>query len=251
MPWLWACYAPPTSTSSSKTVVTSPSLHPSTPTTTTYPTPALAHRQVGYFGCEVFARGFQRTKGMFYCYTCSLVSLLFYLLLLLGSSSQCDKGTLSVKRRLACELVTYFSQAHYYLSGCNPSGSYGKKLMLFLKLKCCMTLGPLRSNCYKNASRPLKAQIDKLQQECDEFQKMIIEYQQVHNQQIHEMKKKDKEYIKLQAPFLGVEYNDVHCRRLGEVHKNISDNSLHGVTYVGCSVSRQAFRLSSTIPNWK
>ncbi|KAF8751962.1 hypothetical protein HU200_012023 [Digitaria exilis] len=39
----------------------------------------------------------------------------------------------------------------------------------------------------------LKSQIDKLQQERDEFQKM-----QVRTQQIHEMKKKEKEYIKLQ-----------------------------------------------------
>ncbi|KAL5207010.1 hypothetical protein ABZP36_031445 [Zizania latifolia] len=43
----------------------------------------------------------------------------------------------------------------------------------------------------------LKARIDKLQQERDEFQKMIIGNQQVHTQQIHEMKKKEKEYIKL------------------------------------------------------
>ncbi|EAZ06151.1 hypothetical protein OsI_28385 [Oryza sativa Indica Group] len=44
----------------------------------------------------------------------------------------------------------------------------------------------------------LKAQIDKLQQERDEFQKMVIGNQQVRTQQIHEMKKKEKEYIKLQ-----------------------------------------------------
>ncbi|WVZ94370.1 hypothetical protein U9M48_040269 [Paspalum notatum var. saurae] len=45
----------------------------------------------------------------------------------------------------------------------------------------------------------LKSQIDKLQQERDEFQKMVIGNQQVRTQQIHEMKKKEKEYIKLQA----------------------------------------------------
>ncbi|KAL5204850.1 hypothetical protein ABZP36_009721 [Zizania latifolia] len=54
----------------------------------------------------------------------------------LGLASECEKATLSVKRRLACELVTYFSQAHYCLSGCDTSDSYGKKLLLFLKWKC-------------------------------------------------------------------------------------------------------------------
>ncbi|GAU35210.1 hypothetical protein TSUD_204860 [Trifolium subterraneum] len=44
----------------------------------------------------------------------------------------------------------------------------------------------------------LKAQIEKLQLERDEFQKMVIGNQQVRTQQIHEMKKKEKEYIKLQ-----------------------------------------------------
>ncbi|XVF47695.1 hypothetical protein PTKIN_Ptkin03bG0131500 [Pterospermum kingtungense] len=43
-----------------------------------------------------------------------------------------------------------------------------------------------------------KAQIEKLQQEQDEFQRMVIANQQVRTQQIHEMKKKEKEYIKLQ-----------------------------------------------------
>lgn len=44
----------------------------------------------------------------------------------------------------------------------------------------------------------LKTQIEKLQQERDEFQRMVIGNQQVKTQQIHEMKKKEKEYIKLQ-----------------------------------------------------
>ncbi|XVF70008.1 hypothetical protein PTKIN_Ptkin11bG0127000 [Pterospermum kingtungense] len=44
----------------------------------------------------------------------------------------------------------------------------------------------------------LKAQMEKLQQERDEFQRMVIGNQQVRTQQIHEMKKKEKEYIKLQ-----------------------------------------------------
>ncbi|KAK1269143.1 hypothetical protein QJS04_geneDACA006894 [Acorus gramineus] len=43
-----------------------------------------------------------------------------------------------------------------------------------------------------------KALIDKLQQERDEFQRMVIGCQQVRTQQIHELKKKEKEYIKLQ-----------------------------------------------------
>ncbi|GKV00461.1 hypothetical protein SLEP1_g13145 [Rubroshorea leprosula] len=43
-----------------------------------------------------------------------------------------------------------------------------------------------------------KAQIEKLQQERDEFQRMVIGNQQVRTQQVHEMKKKEKEYIKLQ-----------------------------------------------------
>ncbi|KAI4344412.1 hypothetical protein L6164_011643 [Bauhinia variegata] len=49
----------------------------------------------------------------------------------------------------------------------------------------------------KNAAT-LKAQIEKLQQERDEYQRMVIGNQQVRNQQLHEMKKKEKEYIKLQ-----------------------------------------------------
>ncbi|XP_020871733.1 afadin- and alpha-actinin-binding protein [Arabidopsis lyrata subsp. lyrata] len=49
----------------------------------------------------------------------------------------------------------------------------------------------------KNAAA-LKSQIEKLQQERDEFQRMVIGNQQVKAQQIHEMKKKEKDYIKLQ-----------------------------------------------------
>ncbi|KAL5549168.1 hypothetical protein UlMin_004399, partial [Ulmus minor] len=48
------------------------------------------------------------------------------------------------------------------------------------------------------AKAALKTQIEKLQQERDEFQRMVIGNQQVRTQQIHEMKKKEKEYIKLQ-----------------------------------------------------
>ncbi|KAH9608651.1 hypothetical protein KSS87_018247 [Heliosperma pusillum] len=48
------------------------------------------------------------------------------------------------------------------------------------------------------AKAALKAQVEKLQQERDEFQRMVIGHQQVKVQQLHEMKKKEKEYIKLQ-----------------------------------------------------
>ncbi|XP_051151355.1 uncharacterized protein LOC127265551 [Andrographis paniculata] len=48
------------------------------------------------------------------------------------------------------------------------------------------------------ATAAFKAQIEKLQQERDEFQKMVLGNQQVRTQQIHEMKKKEKEYTKLQ-----------------------------------------------------
>ncbi|TQE05785.1 hypothetical protein C1H46_008604 [Malus baccata] len=48
------------------------------------------------------------------------------------------------------------------------------------------------------ATAAFKSQIEKLQQERDEFQRMVIGNQQVRTQQMHEMKKKEKEYIKLQ-----------------------------------------------------
>ncbi|XP_068667069.1 uncharacterized protein [Aristolochia californica] len=52
----------------------------------------------------------------------------------LGLAIQSQKATLSVKRRLACEQVSYLEQAHYCLSGCISEG-YGKKHILFLKWK--------------------------------------------------------------------------------------------------------------------
>ncbi|XP_068667356.1 uncharacterized protein [Aristolochia californica] len=52
----------------------------------------------------------------------------------LGLAIENQKATLSVKRRLACEQVSYLEQAHYYLSGC-VSEYYGKKHILFLKWK--------------------------------------------------------------------------------------------------------------------
>ncbi|KAG6698795.1 hypothetical protein I3842_08G036500 [Carya illinoinensis] len=48
------------------------------------------------------------------------------------------------------------------------------------------------------ASAAFKAQIEKLRQERDEFQRMVHGNQQAKTQQIHEMKKKEKEYFKLQ-----------------------------------------------------
>lgn len=52
----------------------------------------------------------------------------------LGLAVESQKATLSVKRRLACEQVSYFAQAHHYLSGCIDEG-YGKKHILFIKWK--------------------------------------------------------------------------------------------------------------------
>ncbi|XP_024538063.1 afadin- and alpha-actinin-binding protein [Selaginella moellendorffii] len=43
-----------------------------------------------------------------------------------------------------------------------------------------------------------KAQLEKLQQERDEFQRMVIGTQQIRTQQLHEIKKKEKEFLKLQ-----------------------------------------------------
>ncbi|XP_028086026.1 afadin- and alpha-actinin-binding protein-like [Camellia sinensis] len=48
------------------------------------------------------------------------------------------------------------------------------------------------------ATAAFKAHIEKLQQERDEFQRLVIGNQQVRTQQIHEMKKTEKEYITLQ-----------------------------------------------------
>lgn len=53
----------------------------------------------------------------------------------LGMALECEKATLSVKRRLACEAVSYFAQAHYCLTGCYTSDGCGKKLLLFIQWK--------------------------------------------------------------------------------------------------------------------
>ncbi|KAJ7550775.1 hypothetical protein O6H91_07G117700 [Diphasiastrum complanatum] len=50
----------------------------------------------------------------------------------------------------------------------------------------------------QKASSAFKAQLEKLQQERDELQRMLIGSQQVRTQQSHELKKKEKEYLKLQ-----------------------------------------------------
>ncbi|CAK9183699.1 unnamed protein product [Ilex paraguariensis] len=46
-----------------------------------------------------------------------------------------QNATLSVKRRLACEQLSYFGQAHYCLSGYNNNNGHGKKHLLFIKWK--------------------------------------------------------------------------------------------------------------------
>uniref|UniRef100_A0A0D3E3E1 Afadin/alpha-actinin-binding protein n=1 Tax=Brassica oleracea var. oleracea TaxID=109376 RepID=A0A0D3E3E1_BRAOL len=58
-------------------------------------------------------------------------------------------------------------------------------------------LGSVTRTEAKNTAA-LKAQNEKLQKERDEFQRMVIANQQVKTQQLHETKKKEKEYIKLQ-----------------------------------------------------
>ncbi|KAI7755507.1 hypothetical protein M8C21_031681 [Ambrosia artemisiifolia] len=53
----------------------------------------------------------------------------------LASAVECKNATLSVKRRLACEQLSYFSQAHYCLSTCDNLNGYGKKHISFIKWK--------------------------------------------------------------------------------------------------------------------
>ncbi|KAF7819367.1 BRO1 domain-containing protein BROX-like protein [Senna tora] len=47
----------------------------------------------------------------------------------------CQKATLSVKRRLACEQLIYFSQAYQCLLGCGFNQGHGKKHLRFIKWK--------------------------------------------------------------------------------------------------------------------
>lgn len=53
----------------------------------------------------------------------------------LGLAVESKKATLSVKRRLACEQMSYFGQAHYCLSGCDMNHRYGKKHLFYIKWK--------------------------------------------------------------------------------------------------------------------
>jgi X breakpoint 2-interacting protein len=50
----------------------------------------------------------------------------------------------------------------------------------------------------QKAAAAHRAQVERLQHERDEFQRMVISTQQVRIQQVHELKKKEKEFIKLQ-----------------------------------------------------
>ncbi|KAG8385012.1 hypothetical protein BUALT_Bualt04G0177900 [Buddleja alternifolia] len=53
----------------------------------------------------------------------------------LGLAVQSQNATLSVKRRLACEQLSFWAQAHCCLSEVNTKGEAGKKQLLFLKWK--------------------------------------------------------------------------------------------------------------------
>ncbi|CAK9878294.1 unnamed protein product [Sphagnum jensenii] len=56
----------------------------------------------------------------------------------------------------------------------------------------------------QKAAAAHKAQLERLQHEKDEFQRMVISTQQVRTQQTHELKKKEKEFIKLQERLIQV-----------------------------------------------
>ncbi|XP_058753767.1 uncharacterized protein LOC131626950 [Vicia villosa] len=53
----------------------------------------------------------------------------------LGLAVESQKATLSVKRRLACEQLIYFTQAYHSLSGCDFNQGHGKKHLRFIKWK--------------------------------------------------------------------------------------------------------------------
>ncbi|KAL1352613.1 hypothetical protein HN51_016602 [Arachis hypogaea] len=53
----------------------------------------------------------------------------------LGLAVESQKATLSVKRRLACEQLLYFSQAYHCLTGCELNQGHGKKHLKFIKWK--------------------------------------------------------------------------------------------------------------------
>nr|GEW33357.1 BRO1 domain-containing protein BROX homolog [Tanacetum cinerariifolium] len=51
----------------------------------------------------------------------------------LASAVGCKNATLSIKKRLACEQLSYFGQAHYCFSTCDNLNGYGKKHLSFIK----------------------------------------------------------------------------------------------------------------------
>lgn len=53
----------------------------------------------------------------------------------LGLAVDSQKANQSVKRRLACEQLIYFSQAYHCLSGCDLNDDFGKKQSWFIKWK--------------------------------------------------------------------------------------------------------------------
>ncbi|KAF2322944.1 hypothetical protein GH714_032332 [Hevea brasiliensis] len=53
----------------------------------------------------------------------------------LGLALESQNATLSVKRRLACEQLIFFSQAYHRLSKCDMNHEYGKKHLWFIKWK--------------------------------------------------------------------------------------------------------------------
>ncbi|XAR52045.1 hypothetical protein NMG60_11006892 [Bertholletia excelsa] len=53
----------------------------------------------------------------------------------LGLAVESQNATLSVKRRLACEQLSYYGLAHEFLSRCNINDGYWKKQLLFIKWK--------------------------------------------------------------------------------------------------------------------
>ncbi|KAK6912925.1 hypothetical protein RJ641_022526 [Dillenia turbinata] len=53
----------------------------------------------------------------------------------LSLAAENQKATMSVKRRLACEQVSYLEQARFCLSGCNPADPYMKKHLQFIQWK--------------------------------------------------------------------------------------------------------------------
>jgi X breakpoint 2-interacting protein len=69
----------------------------------------------------------------------------------------------------------------------------------------------------QKAAAANRAQLARLQHEKDEFQRMVISTQQVRIQQMHELKKKEKDFIKLQERL-----NQVLLERKKEV-KNSMD----------------------------